>query len=105
MNKQKRSEELQDFYLDGLSLDEVIETCNQVKATYGDNYSHIWVDVHIYDDYGSPSCDITFRGTREETEEEALARETQEEKYAKTRRAAEKIQYEALKKKFEGIDV
>ena len=104
MNKQKRSEELQDFYLDGLSLDEVIETCNQVKATYGDNYSHIWVDVHTYDDYGSACCDITFRGTREETNEEALAREAQEEKFSKIMRVSEKVQYEALKRKFEGVD-
>lgn len=105
MNKQKRSEEITDFNLDGLSLDEIIDAVNEIKDIYGHIYSSIWVDVRTYEDYGSPDCDITFRGTREETDEEALAREALEEKYAKTRRAAEKIQYEALKKKFEGVDV
>lgn len=105
MNKQKRSEEITDFNLDGLSLDEIINAVNEIKDLYGDIYSSIWVEVSTYGDYGSPSCDITFSGTREETDEEALAREALEEKSAKTRRAAEKIQYEALRKKFEGVDV
>ena len=105
MSKQKRTEEIQDFYLDGSSLDEVIETCNQFKIIYGDKYSRIWVDVHIYEDYGSPSCDITFKGEREETDEEALFRQAQEEKWNKQRLAAEKVQYEALKKKFGVVDV
>lgn len=105
MNKQKRTEKLKDFYLDELSLDEVIETCNQVKATYENSYSRLWVDVRLYYDCGNPSYSITFKGTREETNEEATARVVAEKECQKNFLASQRIEFERLKKIFEGVDV
>lgn len=58
-------------YLDRLEQD--------VKNIYPE-WTTIKLDHHLYEDYGSPACDIAVYGEREETDEEEKARKSADRK-------------------------
>lgn len=64
-------------------------------------YPEAYIDISAYEEYGSPTAEVTLNYKELETEEGAVAREEREAKYSKERAEWDYKQYKQLKAKFE----
>lgn len=87
----------------GMSIKEVRKRLDEIEAKYGDKYEDILLEVDSdYEPYSNePTISITFKGFREETDEEYDERMAVVKAYNEVVKARELEQLEKLKAKYE----
>lgn len=96
-------EEMDGLKYGGMSIKDVRERLDEIEAKYGDKYEDILLEVDSdYEPYSNePTISITFKGFREETDEEYDERMARVKAYDETVKARELEQLEKLKAKYE----